>query len=263
MKQLALLTVAFCFFTPLMGQSSPLFVGHRGASYLAPENTLASIELAWELGAQAAECDIMLTGDKQVIVFHDKKGKRLTGKDFVVKEVNYSDIKDLPIALRKTNAEKYREEKIPLLQDVLFTIPNGRTLVIEIKTGPEILPFLQEAIFDHWKSGKIAFIAFDFETILATKQLYPEIPCYYLSSFKQDIKKKFAEITKSNLDGVNLRHKIIDADLVSQFNEAGKDVWCWTVNDPEDAKRMAKAGVTAITTDRPVWLSEQLKGEVH
>ena len=44
------------------------FVGHRGASYLAPENTLASIELAWELGADAAECDLMLTSDHRVIL---------------------------------------------------------------------------------------------------------------------------------------------------------------------------------------------------
>ena len=54
------------------------FVAHRGASYLAPENTVASIKLAWELGADAAECDVMLSSDNQVLVFHDKKTKNLT-----------------------------------------------------------------------------------------------------------------------------------------------------------------------------------------
>ena len=60
------------------------YVGHRGASYLAPENTLASIKLAWELGAEGAECDVMLTSDQRVVLFHDKNIKKLTGESFTV-----------------------------------------------------------------------------------------------------------------------------------------------------------------------------------
>jgi glycerophosphoryl diester phosphodiesterase len=235
-----------------------IYVAHRGASYLAPENTVASIQLAWELDAPAAECDIMLTADQQVILFHDKKGKRLTGHNFVVNEMKYDEIKDYPILLKETNLEKYEGETIPLLSEVLSTIPTGKTLVIEIKTGPEILPFMQEVISQHWKTGNLAFIAFDLETILKTKKLYPEIPCYYLSAFGFDIKKKFDVIAESNLDGVNLRHKIIDEALVQKFRAVNKDMWCWTVDEPEDARKVIDAGVSAITTNRPKWLSEKM-----
>ena len=234
------------------------YVAHRGASYLAPENTLASIRLAWELGAPSSECDIMLTKDHEVILFHDKKGKRLTGHDFVVKETDYSEIKDYTLQLKETNLPEYSTETIPLLSEVLETIPDDRTLVIEIKTGPEILPYMEKVIADHWKTGNIAFIAFDFETILATKAIYPEISCYYLSAFRLDVNSKFKQISSSNLDGVNLRHKIINKKLVKKFNNAGKDIWCWTVNDPSDARKMINAGVSAITTDRPKWLKEQV-----
>jgi glycerophosphoryl diester phosphodiesterase len=237
------------------------YVAHRGASYLAPENTLASIRLAWELGAPAAECDIMLTRDNKVILFHDKKGGRLTGHDFVVKETDYSEINEHTILLRDTNLPEYSAETIPLLSEVLETIPNDKTLVIEIKTGPEILPYMEKVIADHWKTGNIAFIAFDFETILATKAIYPEIPCYYLSAFRLDVNSKFKQIKASDLDGVNLRHQIIEKKLVKKFNRAGKNVWCWTVNDPTTARKMLKAGVSAITTDRPNWLSEQVNRE--
>ncbi len=236
-----------------------IYVAHRGASYLAPENTLASIQLAWELDAPAAECDIMITRDKEVILFHDKKGGRLTGHDFVVKETDYNQIKDYTILLKETNLPEYTAEKIPLLSEALETVPDDRTLVIEIKTGPEILPYMANVIANHWKTGKIAFIAFDFETILATKAIYPDIPCYYLAAFRVDVKSKFKQIKASNLDGVNLRHQIINKRLVKKYNKAGKNVWCWTVNDPEDARKMINAGVSAITTDRPKWLSEQAK----
>jgi len=235
------------------------YVGHRGASYLAPENTLASIKLAWELGAEGAECDVMLTSDQRVVLFHDKNTKKLTGENLTVSEATWEELKPLVVIPRESNRPKYTNETIPLLDDVLAAIPDDRMLVIEIKTGPEILPYLQKVITEHWKSGKISFIAFDFETIKQAKALYPEVPCYYLSSFKSDLNKHFAAILESKLDGVDLRHPMINEDVMEEYHASGLDVWCWTVNDTETAKKMKELGVSAITTDRPAWLKNQLK----
>lgn len=234
------------------------YVGHRGASYLAPENTLASIKLAWELGADGAECDVMLTADHKVILFHDKDTKKLTGQNYTVKEASWEQLKPLVVLPRETNNPEYTSETIPLLAEVLGTIPEDRMLVIEIKTGPEILPHLQEVIAQNWKKGRISFIAFDFETIRQSKLLYPEVPCYYLSSFKPDFNKHFDLAVESGLDGMDLRHTIIDQDLVDRCHASGLDVWCWTVNDPETAMKMQELGVSAVTTDRPAWLKNKL-----
>lgn len=235
------------------------YVGHRGASYLAPENTLASIQLAWELGADGAECDVMLTADKKVVVFHDKNTKKLTGESYTINEATWEQLKSLVVIPRESNRAKYSHETIPLLEDLLATIPEDRMLVIEIKTGPEILPFLQEVIAQHWKSGNISFIAFDFETIKQGKALYPDIPCYYLSSFKADVNKHFDIILEAKLDGVDLRSNIIDNELMERCWSSNLDVWCWTVNDPEIARNMQKLGVTTVTTDRPAWLKSSLQ----
>ena len=237
------------------------YVGHRGASYLAPENTLASIKLAWELGAEGAECDVMLTSDQRVVLFHDKNTKKLTGESFTVSEATWEELKPLVVIPRETNLPEYTHETIPLLDDVLAAIPDDRMLVIEIKTGPEILPYLQKVITEHWKSGKISFIAFDFETIKQAKALYPEVPCYYLSSFKSDLSEHFEAILESKLDGVDLRHPMIEGDLMEKCHASGLDVWCWTVNDPETARKMKELGVSAITTDRPAWLKNSLKSK--
>jgi len=236
-----------------------LYVAHRGASYLAPENTLASIQLAWDLGADAAECDIMLTADGKVVLFHDKNTKKLTGKNFIVKESTWEELRPLVVIPRESNRPEYDRETIPLLQDVLATIPEDRLLVIEIKTGPEILPHLQQVISQYWKSGSICFIAFDFETIKQVKGLYPKLPCYYLSSFKADLNTHFDAILESRLDGLDLRHSIIDRELVERCHNSKLDVWCWTVNDPETALRMRQMGVSAVTTDRPAWLKNSLE----
>ena len=88
----------------------------------------------------------------------------------------------LEVNLRDSNRPEYRGETIPLLSEVLPSIPDNRMLVIEIKTGPEILPYLKEAVEPYQNSGKISFIAFDFETITGVKALFPQVPSYYLSS---------------------------------------------------------------------------------
>jgi len=258
----AILTGLFLAYSPIpQGQENEkpfLYVGHRGASFLAPENTLASIKLAWELGADAAECDVMLTSDHEVVLFHDKNTKKLTGKTHEVSETPWEVLSKLEIRLRESNLKKYQGETIPRLAEVLETIPEDRMLVIEMKTGPEILPYLQEVLAEYWKSGKISMIAFDFETIRKAKIRFPDVPCYYLSSFRADVNKRFDAIIESKLDGVDLRHPVIDQDLMDRCAKAGLDVWCWTVNDPAIALKMKVLGVTAVTTDRPGWLKEKL-----
>lgn len=234
------------------------FVAHRGASYLAPENSVASIKLAWELGADAAECDVMLSSDNQVVVFHDKNTKKLCGESHDIAETPWDKLKTLKIRQRDTNLPEFEGETIPLLRDLLATIPPDRMLVIEIKTGPEILPFLKGEVDHHWKSGKIAFISFNFDAVRQAKAIYPDVPCYYLSAFKKDAKKHIAKAVKYKLDGLNLRYTIIDQDLSDDCRNAGLDLWCWTVNDPESALKMKELRVTALTTDRPAWIKKQI-----
>ena len=65
-------------------------------------------------------------------------------------------------------------------------------------------------------------------------------------------------IVESGLNGVDLRHGMIDQKLMDRCFAAGLEVWCWTVNDPETALKMKHLGVTAITTDRPAWLKNSL-----
>ena len=88
-----LLLFSPCLNAQELGKDVPFhFVAHRGASYLAPENTLASIRLAWELGADAAECDVMLSSDHKVVLFHDKNTKKLTGKSHLISDTPWKEL---------------------------------------------------------------------------------------------------------------------------------------------------------------------------
>lgn len=234
------------------------FIAHRGASYLAPENTVASANLAWELGTDAVEIDVYLTKDNRVMVMHDKDTKRTSGgkKNLVIKDTPSLVLRDLEVGSWKD--EKYKGEKIPFISEIIETVPAGKKLVVEIKSGSEIIPHLKREIEKSGKLDQMIFICFGWETILEAKKEFPDNACYWLSSSKKGLRMKMEEAAKAGLEGVNLNFKIIDDEVMQWAKEQGLEVLTWTVNDPEVAKRMTDLGVKAITTDRPKWLKEEM-----
>ena len=235
-----------------------MFIAHRGASYLAPENTVASANRAWELGADAVECDVYLSQDNRVMVIHDKNTKRTcSGKKTL-------DVQKTPsVVLRDLDAgswkgEEFKGEKIPFIEEIIETVPEGKTLVIEIKCGPEVIPELQRVIEKKGKADQIAFIDFDFNTIVQTHEAFPNNKCYWLSSSKPG-DKKLDEVAAAGLTGINIQYKAIDEELMTATNSRNLEVLTWTVDDPAEAKRLTDIGVKGLTTNRPKWLKEEMQ----
>lgn len=235
------------------------FIAHRGASYLAPENTVAAAKLAWELGADAVEIDIHLSSDKRTMVHHDHSTKRQTGVDLKIKETSSEELRKLDAGSFKD--EKYKGEKIPFLEEILETVPKGKTLVVEIKCESDILPYLKQVIQASGKKKQVTFIAFNWETIVKTKALFPKNDCYWLSSSRETIDSKIEEAASAKI-GLDLGYGAIDKALMERAKELKIDVLCWTVDQPDTARKMKELGVSGITTNRPAWLKQQLESEL-
>lgn len=234
------------------------FIAHRGASFSAPENTVASAKLAWELGTDAVECDIYLSKDNRIMVIHDKDTKRTCSgkKNLSIVDSPSTLLRDLDAGIWKD--EKYKGEKIPFLSEMIETVPEGKTLVVEIKCGNEVLLPLERWMEKCVKKEQIVFICFDWKTIIETKKTFPENKCYWLSSSKTGLHKKIREAAENGLDGVNLNYSIIDEEIVKTAKENNLEVLAWTVDDPVVAKKLSDMGVTKITTNRPDWLKEEM-----
>jgi len=235
------------------------FIAHRGASYRAPENTLASVQLAWELGAGAVEVDVYLSADNRVVVIHDKTTKRTSGGQTNYKVAKTTSEILCGVDVGAYKSDKYAGEKIPYIEEIIETVPKGRTLVVEIKCGTEILPALEKAIEKSGKKDQIVFISFGWKTILETQKVFPENKCYYLKMFSAGLSRRMKLAAKNGLTGVNLNHKIINQRIVREANELGLEVMAWTVDEPSEARRLIGLGVTKLTTNRPKWLKEQME----
>ena len=122
----------------------PIIIAHRGESFDAPENTLASVNLAWERGAEAVEIDVRLSKDNHVIVIHDANTKRVGKRNKSVKNTSLAQLKKLDVGSWKS--EIYSGEQIPTLKEVLEIVPNNRKLIIEVKSNLTTLHYLKNDI---------------------------------------------------------------------------------------------------------------------
>jgi len=234
----------------------PLIVAHRGASFDAPENTLPAFELAWEKGADAIEGDFLLTKDNQIVCIHDKTTKRLSEQNLVVAESTLEQLKTLDVGSWKN--EKYAGTPMPTLSEVFATVPDGKNIFIEIKCGPEIIPYLVKEIQESdLKTDQVRMICFNEEVIKAFKEIMPHYKAYWLSAFKKkngswkpSLEEVLFTLQDCKADGLDSQHTI-PPEFSKAVLSAGFEWHAWTINDVETAKRLAKRDIYSVTTDRP------------
>jgi glycerophosphoryl diester phosphodiesterase len=245
----------------------PLIIAHRGESFDAPENTLASINLAWERNAEAVEIDVHLSKDNHVIVIHDPSAKRVGGINKEIKNLTLSELKSIDVGTWKN--EKFRGEKIPTLPEVLATIPNGKKLIIEIKSDNRILPFLKKDIENsNLESDQIEFISFNYSSVVNVKKLLPSHKVllladldytWYSRLISPSVDKLIHKVKSADLDGLDVwAGKLLTSEFVHKVKSANLLLYVWTVDDPNLAQKLISFGVDGITTNKACWLRNKL-----
>lgn len=250
-----------------MLKNKDLIIAHRGESQDAPENTLAAVNLAWDRGATAVEIDIQLTKDNKIVVIHDTDTFRVSGVKKIIKNSNFNDLSLLDIGTFK--GEQFRNERIPLLKDVLKTIPENGKLIIEIKSNQKILEELKLVLSQsELNASQIEIIAFNLKTLATAKIIMPQYHMLWLLDldyyqprriFQINKQKIIQKVKKHNFDGVNVwAGKILNEDFIKTFKKEGLYVYTWTVNEYDKAKLLLEAGIDGITTDKAEWMTKQL-----
>ena len=241
-------------------------VAHRGASFDAPENTLAAVNLAWQQQTDAVEVDVYLSADRQIVVVHDKTLKRYGGPDKPIAKMTYAELQKHEVGSWKD--EKWKGEPIPLLSEVLETVPEGKRLFIEIKCGVEIVPHLVTVLkAAGLPPEQTAIICFSSNVISAAAKQLPEIKRYWLASLKAHevtgkvrptVEELIATAHQIDSDGLDLGGTVavIDEAYVARLNEESLPLYVWTINSPKEAHRLSAIGVKGITTDRPALLRQ-------
>jgi glycerophosphoryl diester phosphodiesterase len=242
-------------------------IAHRGASYDAPENTLASLKLGFDQGADAGELDVHCTKDNGLVVLHDDNTLKVSGISNLISTVDLVTLRNLEVGQWGKWKGKGFTERIPTLEEALKLVPKNRKMIVEIKPAGDFFSVLEKAVqASELKPSQIVFITFHIVSARALKKRFPSHEVYWLHSWAKDSKGEFPKIEElistaktAGVDGLNLEWKFPwNKEFVSRIKGAGLKAYVWTVNDAPVARRLAEAGVDGITTDRPGWMREQL-----
>ena len=180
-----------------------MIIGHRGACYYNPENTLASFKKALQLGCKFIECDVHLSKDKKVVIIHDKTLERTTNGEGLVAKYTLKELKEL-------NAGN--GEKIPTLEEYINLLKNKAVMVIELKKSKGIINKVFQIIKKNKIENKILIVSFHSSYLTKIKKLNKNIKTGLLS-FNPLLIIKRAKMCKADLIGINnkkVTKKIID-----------------------------------------------------
>ena len=259
----SLLVACLLSVCPLWAGPKVEIIAHRGASWDAPENTVASFKEAWKQNADGAELDLHLTKDGKLVVIHDATLKRTSGLPDKVRDLTLEDIRKLDAGKwGKWKDAKFAGEKYPTLEEMLATRPAGKKVYVELKSGVEAVPELIR-VLDATKAPPelTPVISFNADVIALFKKERPKHPAYWIVALTPfTTAEKLIERAKQiQADGLDLSAQpMLDAAFAKKVRDAGLRLDVWTVNDAAVARRMVEIGVQGITTDRPGWLREQL-----
>jgi glycerophosphoryl diester phosphodiesterase len=266
MPRLLALLLLFTLTSATTAGAKVEIIAHRGASYEAPENTLAAIKLAWAQKAAAAEFDVHLTKDRRIVVIHDKDTKRVAGVDKKIANSTLAEIRMLDVG--KWKGTQFAGQKIPTLKEMLATVPAGKRVFVEVKTGPDIVPELdRELRASGLRPEQTPIISFNAQVVAEVKRVRPDLFAYWVVSMKaakgKEVPTAEALITRAkgmHADGLDLSvTPALDKAFADKVRAAGLKLYVWTVNDISVARRMVEIRVDGITTDRPGWLLQHLE----
>lgn len=230
----------------------PHIVAHRGGGKLAPENTLAAIDVGASFGHKMIEFDAKLSKDGQIFLLHDDNLERTSNGWGVAGELRWDDL--LKVDAGSWFSGEYKGEPLPLLSQVAERCRHhGMMANIEIKptTGSGALTGKTVALAarDLWADMPAPLLSsFEIDALEAAQQAVPELPRgLLLDEWRDD----WREVT-SRLEcvSIHLNHRLLDEARVKMLREAGLHILVYTVNQPQRAAELLRWGVDCICTDK-------------
>lgn len=234
---------------------TPVIIGHRGASLYAPENTMASFNMALEQSAAAIEFDVKLTSDDQVVVIHDPQVERTTDGQGLVSKLSLDSIKKLDAGSWFSN--RFIGERIPTLEEVFDSFGRKTLMNIELTNYTTPSDNLVERVIDLVNrmnlKDHVYFSSFMASNLIRATKLLPGCGIGYLTyAGPARLFQNIIQPSPSSLDSVNPHYSAVTIRMVQREHSKGRRVLVYTVNNPDEMRRLFLLGVDGVFTDDPL-----------
>ncbi len=235
-------------------------IAHRGASADAPENTLAALRLAADHGVRVVEVDVAISADGVAYLHHDDELERCTDGVGRLCDLPSEDIDRLNAGILHSGADrephrKTFREPLPRLTAAIELLRERRLgLNLEIKpvAGLEERTSIAicEIIEGHWPDDlNLVFSSFSTQALSITRSRLPAVPRALISDAVPEALEEL--VMRLGLSNLHCDAELIDPTGLATLRSRRLGVYCYTVNDVDQALRLLDFGVDGIFTDHP------------
>lgn len=223
-----------------------LSIGHRGAKGYVAENTYESISKAIQLGVDGIEIDVFKCASGELVLFHDKDLKELTGESGLIENLTIKELEQFLVQ------GKY---KIPTLKDVLTRIEKPLFVNIELK-GLNTAQATSKIIADisrstSWSLEHFIVSSFNWDELELFRSIDKNTSVGVLVSKSMSINEAIEFGKKINAQAIHPNFKILNDKTVKKIKNNGFKIYTWTVNNEDDINFMKKLKVDGIISDYP------------
>lgn len=221
-----------------------LKIAHRGASGYETENTLAAFEKALKLDAGMVELDVRVCGSGELVVFHDRNLKRMTGVDGLIANTSVGEIKKLTLRGGR---------KIPTLNELIeFLKPYPIEINLEIKARSAIAA-LTHTLRRIEKNNKALFerllVSSFYPSHLAEiKNVFPNLRIGLISFL---VRGDLSFIKTHQFYSLHLYKRGLNKKIIERIKKSGAKVFVWTLNQPAEIARFQSWGCQGMFSDYP------------
>lgn len=225
-----------------------LMVAHRGLSGIEAENTSASFIAAANRSYYAIETDIHKTADGKFVTNHDGNLLRIAGEDITVADSTLDELQSV-ILYDKDGTKNRPDLRVATLENYISICKKyEKHCVLEIK--PEFSLEDTEAYINIIKKldylDNVTFISFKYENLKRIRQILPNHPVQFLFSVLTD---EIIESVIADRFDVDSKYTQLTKENIELFHKAGVKVNCWTVDDKDEAEKLASWGVDYISSN--------------
>jgi len=251
----------------------PRILGHRGARFVAPENTVVSFQAAIAEGADGVELDLRRTLDQKLVCLHDPGLGRTTDGRGPVRQWTLEELRRLDAGRRfgRNGDRSYRGRglQIPTIAQALDALPRTALVDVEVKfrgEGPDgpadVAELLAAELAGRPDRDRIMVSSFSRRLMAAAVPKLPGLRVGIVTSALTPLGRalRVAEAAGCTLLAAQAHAYLgpMAKAAASRAADAGILLLAWTVDDPETARRLADLGVSVIVSDRPGALRQAL-----
>jgi len=243
--------VAYLLMQNVWSDRPVLVLAHRGASYAAPENTLAAFRRAGLERADFVELDVQESSDGVVMVAHDSDLMKVARKPLKIWSSTAAQLQAVDIGSYFSSA--YADQRMPTLAEALAACKGSTRVDIELKNYGHDQRLEERVIGVVEAAGmqeQVVTMSLSGTMVARMKRLRPDWSSGLL------IARAVGDVSRLPVDFLAIESKMAGRELVRTAHAAGKPVYVWTVNDAQRMIRLMSLGVDGLITDRPALARE-------